>query len=250
MLKTKKTVRELIERLDPEQYIAVGSGTAEKQKDKARGSGFYFIGKAKQYKRDITGINRFYWNESRSKEYVPLEDRTINDIWNRHIPGEPPMISVLAEGTEVSRCALLSEYDKTYKMPPTKINDMTGFHNLRLGITQAAVNDYMNTVRLGGKTEVIEQFLESEWGELITGVNGKAIEAVCTLRGEYAAWRDDKECGRCKRTKCIHNDGTHFTTMERGELTCLKEEAADDDRCDAVCEGNAGICEEEGGGKA
>lgn len=220
----KKTVQDLIERLDPNQYIAVGSSAATRKKGTPTGSSFYFIGRASQYKKDIYGINLFF---AKSMDFIPLESRIIIDVWNRHIPGEPPMLAILAEGAENGKVALLSEYDKTYKMPPTKIKDMNGFHTLRMAITQNAVNDYINAVRVGGKTSMLDNFFESEWGELITGSNGRKVEEVCTLRGHYAAWRDGKKCGKCGRLKCIHRNGTHFTTMEKGEISCPKEEEAD-----------------------
>ena len=228
-MKLKKTVRELIDRLGDDQYIAVGSGLPERKRGVPQGSGFYFIGKVRRYKKDIAGINAFHRKASGNPDaYVPLEDRIITDIRNRHIPGEPPMYAVLAEGTEAGRCWVLGEYDKTFKAPPAKIEDMTGFHNPRIAITMRTVNDYEERIKGKASTADLDSFLESSWGEMITGADGKKIEEVCTLRAHYSMWRDSKKCNKCRRQKCIHFDGTHFTTMEKGRLFCLKEEDGDE----------------------
>lgn len=230
----QKTVKELIDQLDDEQFIAVGSGARERKRGVPTGSGFYFIGQVKKYKRVIGGINEYYWNyylkkSKEPEEYIPLQERMINDIWNRKLPDEPPMLAVLAEGTEAGQFALLSECDRRFKSPQPRIRDMSGFHNLRMAITQRTVEDYVNRIMGFGKTEDLDHFLESEWGELITGADGKKVEEVCRLRGRYAIWRDDHGCAKCKKQHCEHYSGEHFTLLEKGKLTCLKEEEAKDD---------------------
>ena len=229
-MKLKKTVKDLINNLDDDQYIAVGSGLPERKKGTPQGSGFYFIGKVRRYKKDIEGINAFHRKSSDNPDaYIPLEDRIITDIRNRHIPGEPPMYAVLAEGTEAGRCWVLSEYDKTFKSEPAKIKDMTGFHHLRMAITMRTVNDYEERIKGKASTADLDSFLESSWGEMITGADGKKIEDVCRLRAHYSMWRDAHKCNKCKRQKCVHISGEHFTTMEKGRLVCLKEEDGDED---------------------
>ena len=224
-----RTVGEVIDRLDPKQYIAVGSGLPRRTKGVQSGSGFYFIGTVARYRKDIDGINGFF--AKNAENYIPLQERKLTDIRNRHIPGEPPMLAILGEGTEAGRCWVLGEYDKSFKAPPAKIKDMNGLHNLRMAISMRAVNDYEeaflknDTADMGG----LEHFFESEWGELITGCDGEKIEEVCKLRAKYREWRDRHKCGKCKRQKCIHYDGTHFTTMEKGRLICLKEKEAKKD---------------------
>lgn len=222
----KKTVRELLDRLDPKQYIAVGSGLPRRTKDVQPGSGFYFIGTVARYWKDIDGINGFFAKSS--ENYIPLQDRKLTDIRNRHLPGEPPMLAILGEGTEAGRCWVLGEYDKSFKAPPTKIMDTAGLHNLRMAISMRAVGDYENAFSRGDKDDMAgpEHFFESDWGELITGCDGEKIEEVCKLRAKYREWRDKHKCRKCKRQKCIHYDGTHFTTMEKGKLVCLKEKEA------------------------
>lgn len=230
----KKTVRELLDRLDANQYVAIGSGIPRRRKgDPPSGSGFYFIGKVSRYWMDINGINGFF--AKGLLDYIPLEDRIITDIRNRHLPGEPPMLAVLAEGTEVGRCWVLSEYDRSFKAPPPKINSMDGLHNLRTAITMRAVADYEEAVmnpkgmaKQGITTESLGIFFRSDWGNQITGADGEKIEDVCRLRAKYQMWRKRHECTKCKREKCIHNSGEHFTTMERGKLVCEKEDAGGD----------------------
>ena len=228
----KKTVQELLDRLPPDQYIAVGSGVPRRSRKESSGSGFYFIGQVKRYRKDIDGINGFFKGV---KEYTPLEDRVITDIRNRHIPGEPPMLAILAEGTEAGRYWTLGEYDKRFKAPPAKIKDMNGLHNLRHAITMRAVSDYEEAVmdprgseRKGITTDLVGNFLKGDWGSLITGIDGQKIEDVCRLRARYKMWRKRHDCNKCKREKCIHYSGEHFTTMERGRLVCQKEDVSGD----------------------
>lgn len=223
----KKTVRELLERLDEDRYIAIGSGNPERGRDAQRaGSGFYFIGTVKRYRKDINGINNYF--RQGADDYIPLEDRIVTDIRNRNLPGEPPMLAVLAEGTETGRCWVLSEYDKSFKAPPAKINDMNGLHNLRQAIAMRAVNDYEEAVmnqKKNGITKSVGAFFRSEWGKQITGADGEKIEDVCRTRARYQMWRKKHECAKCKREKCIHRSGEHFTAMERGRIVCEKEAA-------------------------
>ena len=227
----KKTVWELLKRLDEDRYIAIGSGNPERGRGaQLTGSGFYFIGTVKRYRKDINGINNYF--RQRADDYIPLEDRIITDIRNRHLPGEPPMLAVLAEGTEAGRCWVLGEYDKSFKAPPPKINSMDGLHNLRTAITMRAVADYEEAVikpkgmaTKGITTESLGIVFRSAWGNQITGADGEKIEDVCRLRAHYRMWRERRGCSKCKREKCIHNSGKHFTTMERGQLVCEKEAA-------------------------
>lgn len=228
-----RTVGEVIDRLDPKQYIAVGSGLPRRTKGVQSGSGFYFIGTVARYRKDIDGINGFF--AKNAENYILLQERKLTDIRNRHLPGEPPMLAILGEGTEAGRCWVLGEYDKSFKAPPPKINDMNGLHNLRTAITMRAVADYEEAVmnpkgmaKKGITTESLGIFFRSEWGNQITGADGEKIEDVCRLRAKYQMWRKRHECTKCKREKCIHNSGEHFTTMERGQLVCEKEDAGVD----------------------
>lgn len=222
----KKTVWELLKRLDEDRYIAIGSENPERGRGAQRtGSGFYFIGTVKRYRKDINGINNYF--RQGADDYIPLEDRIITDIRNRNLPGEPPMLAVLAEGTETGRCWVLGEYDNSFKAPPAKINDMNGLYNLRKAIAMRAVNDYEEAVmnQKNGITKSVGIFFRSDWGNQITGADGEKIEDTCRLRAHYRMWRERRGCSKCKREKCIHNSGEHFTTMERGQLVCEKEAA-------------------------
>lgn len=224
-----KTIGELIERLDDDQYVALGSGVHNRKRGQPSGTNYYFIGKVGRFKKEIDVINAKYKLRSEDPdEYVPLEDRMINDIWNRHIPGEPPMLAVLGEGVEAGEYSLLSECDKAFKAPPPKINDTSGFQNLRIAIAKKAAEDYVERIKEYGSTKDLDHFFESEWGEMITGADGKKIEEVCRLKARYAIWRDEHNCGKCSRKNCIHYDGTHFTTMEKGRIFCLKEAKEDE----------------------
>ena len=90
-----------------------------------------------------------------------------------------------------------------------------------------AVNDYEEAVmnKKNGAAKHIGAFFRSEWGNQITGADGEKIEDVCRTRAKYQMWRKRHDCAKCKREKCIHNSGEHFTTMERGQLVCEKEAA-------------------------
>lgn len=228
-----KTVQELIDRLDDRQYIAIGSGVPNRKKDIPTGSSFYFIGTVKQFKKDIPGINRHF--AKGVEGYVPLERRKLTDIRNRHLPGEPPMYAVLNEGTEQGRYALLSEYDKSYKPPKEPIiKDPTGAVNLIHAVAMRAVGDYAVAYEKNDRDgkdgmDALAHFFKSDYGEMITGADGDKVMEVTEHRTIYKMWRDKKKCAKCRKQNCIHFSGEHFTTMDRGELTCPKEQEAKDE---------------------
>lgn len=196
-----------LERLEDDQYIAVGA---------ANGSGFYFMGKVKDYRTDIDGIARIFKTDS-------LRERKIVDTWKRDIPGEPEMISILVEGAEQGRLWCLSEADPSFKHEP-KITDLNGLFRLREAISVSACHAYENLLyRYGREDEEIESFFKSDWGELITGADGQKIIDVCRIRAKYKSWRRNKKCSDCKKVSCIHNSGTHFVAFEKGNHKCLKE---------------------------
>lgn len=220
----QKTVGELVDRLDANQYVAIGSGTKKRKRGEPTGSGFYFIGKVGQYRKDIDGLNAYFRKQAdKPEDYVPLEDRIITDIKQRLLPGEPPMLSVLAAGLETGRCWVLSDYDKSAKQKPPKILGLNELHSLRLAITDRAVTDYIDRVRDGEDTKALDLFFESDWGELITGADGKKVEEVCRLKAKYSLWRDAQGCAKCKLDRCAHFRGTNFTAIEHGTPKCLKE---------------------------
>lgn len=59
-----------------------------------------------------------------------------------------------------------------------------GFENLRAGILQQAMKDYITALTDDDETEakLLERFFKSDWGELLSGGHGDLIIIECKRR--------------------------------------------------------------------
>lgn len=112
-----------------------------------------------------------------------------------------------------------------------------GLERLVRGIVMQAAADYKKayiTDPSSYQTKHLEKFFYSKWGQnLLGGADAEKIICVLRLQAKYEEWRKQHKCSYCRRKKyetCIHRSGKHFTAMERGELTCMREEDNDDKR--------------------
>lgn len=107
----------------------------------------------------------------------------------------------------------------------------TGAELLAKGIVMQAAADYKKAYILDPhsyRTKKLEEWFHSKWAQTLLG-NADADNIIFALQiqAKYDEWRKRKKCNTCnsKRYKrCIHRSGKHYTSMERGELHCLKEE--------------------------
>ena len=117
--------------------------------------------------------------------------------------------------------------------------DPRGLENLQIAIIERACEDYIRgltgksiqyeNVRPQKTIAECEKFFRSKWCSVITGdIDGEKIIEVCKIRAQYRAWRDQKNCVKCKHLGCIHRDGSHFSAIETGDLFCEKEEKEKD----------------------
>ena len=66
-------------------------------------------------------------------------------------------------------------------------------------------------------------FFLSDWCYQLTGgVDGNEIIKAVKMQAEYDRWRR-KNCTKCNINNCIHNDGKHYTAVEKNELVCKRE---------------------------
>ncbi len=99
--------------------------------------------------------------------------------------------------------------------------------DLAEAIISRTAQDYINHYIKGewNKLKELEYFFNSHWFEELTFGKADVDTVIKSLKiqGNYAKLRKEHGCGKCRKGHCIHNLGTHWTSITKGEFECLKK---------------------------
>lgn len=195
------TLGKLIATMPLDQYIMIGAED---------GAGYFFAGSVQGF---LDGTPETYTR------------RDVTDSFVSSVPGEPYTIKIIVTGKEKGKYWTISDVKPEYKHEP-RITNWDGFWELRAAIALRACSDCEYKESLGA-----EEFLRSDYGQMITGADGDKVISVCRTKARYNAWRKAHGCGKkktCTRTRCRHYTSVHFLDIDKPGLSCPKEKEETD----------------------